>query len=304
MAIATSDVPRLRQIIQHALDRNVSIHAILELVQDAIQRVRRVYDYKEKEIDLASLVQHLGGRRLLYALNHDPSISLPSITTMKRRRTFQYIRPCTGKITADEINYNLNALFGNKDTTGRARTGYSLLIDEISVQERARYYRWNNTIGGIAREGANLTNLEIDSAESIQTVAQQVRDGFIHLGKEATVVSIASYSSEDYHARPVIGSVTDKTEKWPEQAAWMRILLECWDDKWDKLFGPIWGFASDGDSVHRSAMQHLFMSELVDENSDLWEFLANLPGLNLQTGPDGRVADRDPKHLFKHEFLL
>ncbi|KAJ6591976.1 hypothetical protein B0H10DRAFT_1724216, partial [Mycena sp. CBHHK59/15] len=69
MAIATSDVPRLRQIIQHALDRNVSIHAILELVQDAIQRVRRVYDYEEKEIDLASLVQYLGGRRLLYALN-------------------------------------------------------------------------------------------------------------------------------------------------------------------------------------------------------------------------------------------
>ncbi|KAJ6554116.1 hypothetical protein B0H10DRAFT_1967551 [Mycena sp. CBHHK59/15] len=51
-------------------------------------------------------------------------------------------------------------------------------------------------------------------------------------------------------------------------------------------------------------MQHLFMSELVDENSDLWEFLANLPGLNLQTGPDGRVVDRDPKHLFKRICTL
>ncbi|KAJ6587352.1 hypothetical protein B0H10DRAFT_1831713 [Mycena sp. CBHHK59/15] len=61
MVIATSDAPRLRQIIPHALDRNVSIHAILELVRGAIQGVRRVYDYEEKEIDPASLVQHLGG---------------------------------------------------------------------------------------------------------------------------------------------------------------------------------------------------------------------------------------------------
>ncbi|KAJ6573351.1 hypothetical protein B0H10DRAFT_1964056 [Mycena sp. CBHHK59/15] len=51
-------------------------------------------------------------------------------------------------------------------------------------------------------------------------------------------------------------------------------------------------------------MQHLFMSELVNENSDLWEFLANLPGLNLQTGPDGCVVYRDPKHLFKRICTL
>ncbi|KAJ6613651.1 hypothetical protein B0H10DRAFT_1917085 [Mycena sp. CBHHK59/15] len=301
MAIANSDIPRLRQIVQQALDRNISIRVLLDFLKDAVQGVRRVFGYDKKDIDLAALVQHIGGRRLLYALNHEPKAALPSIHTMQRHRTFQYIRPCTGAITADYINYNLDAMFAVMDPKTRPLTGWSLLIDEISLQERARYYRWDNTIGGICREHAHLVNLNVDSAKSIQEVAQQVKDGVCHLGKEATVVAIASYGPEDYHARPIIVSVTDKTKKGPAQAEWMRILMDCWDDKWEDLLGPIFGFASDGDAVHRAAMHELFMGQLVEENSALWEFLGSLPGLNLQCDAKGRVADKDPKHLFKRK---
>ncbi|KAJ7724821.1 hypothetical protein DFH07DRAFT_758857 [Mycena maculata] len=223
---------------------------------------------------------------------------------MQRRRTFQYIRPCTGAITAEYINRNLDAMFGAMDPSTRPRTGFSLLIDEISLEQRARYYRWDNTIGGICREHSHLAALTVDNAESIQKVAEQVREGVCHLGKEATVVAIASYSREDYHARPIIVSVTDKTEKAPAQAAWMRTLMECWDGKWEELLGPIFGFASDGDTVHRLAMHELFMGQLVDENSELWEFLGTLQGLNLQCDAKGRVADKDPKHLFKRLCTL
>ncbi|KAJ7022323.1 hypothetical protein C8F04DRAFT_971636 [Mycena alexandri] len=190
------------------------------------------------------------------------------------------------------------------DPSTRPRTGFSLLIDEISLEQRARYFRWDNTIGGICREHAHLANLTVDNAESIQTVAEQVRNGVCHLGKEATVVAIASYSKEDYHARPIIVSVTDKTEKAPEQAEWMRTLLACWDEKWERLLGPIFGFASDGESVHRLAMHKLFMQHLLDEDSELWELLGSLLGFNLQCDSKGRVADKDPKHLFKRLCTL
>ncbi|KAJ7022322.1 hypothetical protein C8F04DRAFT_882964, partial [Mycena alexandri] len=59
MAIANSDVPRLRQIVQTALDRNISIRALLDLLTAAVQGVRRVFHYNKKEIDLAALVQHI-----------------------------------------------------------------------------------------------------------------------------------------------------------------------------------------------------------------------------------------------------
>ncbi|KAJ7737778.1 hypothetical protein DFH07DRAFT_752914 [Mycena maculata] len=190
------------------------------------------------------------------------------------------------------------------DPSTRVRTGFSLLIDEISLQERARYYRWDNTIGGICREHSHMANLTVDSVESIQKVAQQVREGVCHLGKEATVVAIASYSREDYHARPIIVSVTDKTEKALEQAAWMRTLIECWDGEWEKLLGPLFGFASDGDTVHRLAMHELFMGQLLDENSPLYKFLGALRGLNLECDSKGRVSDKDPKHIFKRACTL
>lgn len=72
-------------------------------------------------------------------------------------------------------------------------------------------------------------------------------------GSEATVVGIAPYAQEDYYTPvPIVASPSDKTEKAPDLAKWMQTVLDTWKthEFGEKVNGPIWALASDGDSTY------------------------------------------------------
>lgn len=307
MAVATMDIKRLQQLVRAALNRNVSIKKLLRIMQDAVDGLYSARGYGSDDVDLVAIIHSIGGSKLLYAMSH--AAGLPSLRTLKRHRQLVSLRPCIASIREKDIDHNLNALFSNSDTAGRALTGHSLLIDEISLEERLRYFpplkgdTESGEIAGLCREHAHKAELKIVDVESVDRLADQLDDEVCHIGREATVAAVASFGADDYHARPVILSPTCKTEKAPEQASWIRMLLERWHILYEELRGPIWSVATDGDATRRSALHSILMSETLGPSDALYDILGDLPGLNLQTGKNKVTSDSDLKHIAKSEQL-
>ncbi|KZP34121.1 hypothetical protein FIBSPDRAFT_990558, partial [Athelia psychrophila] len=303
MAVATMDIKRLQQLVRAALNRNVSIKKLLRIMQDAVDGLYSARGYGSDDVDLVAIIHSIGGSKLLYAMSH--AAGLPSLRTLKRHRQLVSLRPCIASIREKDIDHNLNALFSNSDMAGRALTGHSLLIDEISLEERLRYFpplkgdTESGEIAGLCREHAHKAELKIIDVESVDRLADQLDDEVCHIGREATVAAVASFGADDYHARPVILSPTCKTEKAPEQASWIRMLLERWHILYEELRGPIWSVATDGDATRRSALHSILMSETLSPSDALYDILGDLPGLNLQTGKNKVTSDSDLKHIAK-----
>ncbi|KAJ7884319.1 hypothetical protein B0H14DRAFT_2155968, partial [Mycena olivaceomarginata] len=121
-------------------------------------------------------------------------------------------------------------------------------------------------------------------------------------GSDATVVAVAPYTQTDhYTAVPIVVSPSDKTEKGPELALWMKQVFETWKDhpQGEKLHGPIWALGSDGDAAYRLAKHLICMIKEVDRNSPLGKCVHSLLGMNCFTSKDGQLSTSDPKHIFK-----
>jgi hypothetical protein len=150
-------------------------------------------------------------------------------------------------------------------------------------------------------------NLKVDSIESVEqvrAVLSEPKDSAskVCFGSEATVVGIASYAQEDYYTPvPIVVSPSDKPEKAPDLAKWMEIVLNTWKTHGfgEKVNGPIWALASDGDSTYCAAKHIICMVKKVDKDSSLGKILLSLLGLNCWTSNNGVTSTCDPKHIFK-----
>ena len=76
----------------------------------------------------------------------------------------------------------------------------------------------------------------------------------------------------------------------------------------ERLHGPLWSIASDGDPKCRPALYlHYMVRELTADDAlskPLFSLVGALPGLNLWTGSGGETQDLDYKYDTKRKFLL
>ncbi|TFY65982.1 hypothetical protein EVG20_g5104, partial [Dentipellis fragilis] len=142
MAIATSDVKWIRQLIQIALKQRVSIRAILARIESAVGNVYEARGYDGVDLDLARLVRHLGGPQLLYAMSK--ALGLPSSTTARRRSKTSIVRPCPAAPKPAEIAANIQSCFaGAIESAARevgldcGKPGQVLMIDGIAICQEA-----------------------------------------------------------------------------------------------------------------------------------------------------------------------
>jgi hypothetical protein len=88
-------------------------------------------------------------------------------------------------------------------------------------------------------------------------------------GSETTVVGIAPYVQQDYYTPgPIVASPYDKTEKAPDLAKCMQTVLDTWKthEFGEKVNGPIWTLASDGDSTYQAAKHIICMVQKVNKD--------------------------------------
>ncbi|KAG2757841.1 hypothetical protein P692DRAFT_20867349 [Suillus brevipes Sb2] len=303
MALAQCDVPWLRNLLQTALHNNASIRTILRLIEDALERGYRPRTHGKEADDLALLILRLGGHNLLYALSQ--RLSLPSLRTLGRHTSFVKIAPIIGQITTGVIQHNIAAVVLAPRAQAGLNTlrGVSFLIDETALEEAAGYLPQSNSIGGLCWTHSHLVDTTLNNYQSALGVADALKSGKVHLGKELTVAGAHVFGEDGIY--PILAAPTCKSENFTD----MEFVFESVIDSWyasgaDRAVGPAWSFATDGDATRRKAGHRTFLCNNINFTSPLFGTLINLPGLNLLTGKHEMTLDFDYKHVFKRFCTL
>lgn len=312
--LATNDVCSLCRLLVAALRRGARPHAILSQLQQAIDGVYLPRGkYSDRELDIASLLKAIGGPRLLYALNH--SHGLPSLRSVNRAHPLARLQPCVGIPTRAEIAQNIDALFNAEHkipapkTSSGKMTGQILMVDGVALEEKCRYLQDRDCVVEICREHAGRVKTRVGSLEAVDALCTALhgKDDSKKCcdGKDATVAALAPYARTDHYSpTPLLVSPSCKSETGVELAAWLRRVLQVWEDHPSGacIHGSIWALASDGESSFRLAKALLCLSEPLDKSSSLGRLLYKMVGLNCRTGIRCLCATCDSKHVIKRRF--
>ncbi|KAG0700353.1 hypothetical protein DFH29DRAFT_807752 [Suillus ampliporus] len=301
MAISEGDIPRLQQIINIALQNGASIHEIVNKLEDALEGAYNPHGYGAEDLDIATLVFRLGGRQLLFALNH--KLGLPSLRTLCAKSTFTSVMPTIGPIRDEQFNQNINSIVLSSRSDSSPHRGISLMIDEIALEEMAVHFSKYNKVGSLCWKHSHIVDPVLHTYNSAADIAQKIHDGDVHLGKELTVIGASCFGEDEIY--PLLAAPTCKTEDATDMEKILARTIRCWNASGAAAtVGPIWSFATDGDVTRHAAGHKLFLKTPLSEDSPLYGLLVNLAGLNLFTG-DGEVTlDFDFKHIFKRICTL
>ena len=135
------------------------------------------------------------------------------------------------------------------------------------------------------------------------SILNTLKCGAIHYGKDISVTAVNVF--DDKRLYPLIVALTCKLETPDDMSQLFKTIIQSWKDtNTDHLVGPLWSFATDGDSTRHAAGYSLFVQHPLQKSSQLYWLLCDLHGLNLLTGQDEITLDFDFKHIFKHQSAL
>jgi hypothetical protein len=301
MAISEHDIPRLQQVIKIALDNGASIREVVNKLEDALEGVYSPRGYSSCDIDIATLVYRLGGRQLLYALNHH--VGVPSLRTLRARSTFTTITPTLGPIRNEQLDENIRSVVLGTCTGITSLRGVSFMVDEMVLEEMAVHFGKFNMIGGLCWKHSNVVDPVLRTYDSAIQITHKIHNQEVHLGKEVTVIGVACFGEDELY--PVLAAPTCKTEDAGDMEGILARAIERWHATGaDKRVGPVWSFATDGDATHCAAGHRLFLKHPLSTDSPLFAILSDMPGLNTFTGDSEVTLDFDFKHIFKHKSLF
>ncbi|KAF7372252.1 hypothetical protein MVEN_00084700 [Mycena venus] len=207
-AVADMNIPRLHQLVSVGLHRGSSPSAIVRMMQSALEGVYRPHPILDsRTLDIALMVYCLGGRKLLYAVNH--GLGLPSLRTLRNHMAFTKIMPTVGTISVEDIIHNIREVIlkpREATATPQPPRGISLLIDEVALEERACHFRHNNSIGGLCWRHSPKVDLQLKTYDDALKIAAKIKSEEVHLGKEMTVVSVSCFGESGTY--PILALLT------------------------------------------------------------------------------------------------
>ncbi|KII93403.1 hypothetical protein PLICRDRAFT_99321, partial [Plicaturopsis crispa FD-325 SS-3] len=303
MAIAENDVPRVGVLVQTAIRNGASTSAIVNKIERAYEGLYHPRGFGARALDMAVLTYRLGGRSLLYAMNH--GAGLPSLKTLRNHMSFTRIMPTVGTIIDSTIKHNIQETIikpREESLDKKPPRGVSVLMDEIALEETAVHFRHSNSVGGLCWKHAPLVNLVLRTFESATDIAIELAKGTVHLGKEMTVASISFFGERGTY--PILAAPTCKQESQSDMEYICELIIGSWGATAAAKLGEIWSFATDGDATRRAAGYKLFVRYMLSNTSKLYGTLSRMPGLNLFTGLKEITLDFDWKHILKRICTL
>ena len=254
------------------------------------------------DVDVAYLIQSIGGPRLLIALAK--ILNIPSYRGLMRREKVPVLIPSVSVPTCNVIKENISNFFCKEQRPrGIDACGHSLLLDGVALEEKCRYLRLGDSVLGVCREHAGEIDLRVLSFESILAIGTALHSEKprAHYASEATVVAVAPFRDTSYFAVPIALSGSCKGETGEGMETWLREVIRAWEESEDGqgAHGPLWSVATDGESTMRSCRFRLCMSQRLSPANPLYPLLHNLSGLNLFTGAGDLTMTCDPKHILK-----
>ncbi|KAJ7429781.1 hypothetical protein B0H11DRAFT_2257746 [Mycena galericulata] len=308
MAIANNDVPRIHAIIETAMRNGASVRTMANRIYDAFEGLHHTKGFTDFERDLGILIYRLGGRSLLYAMNH--ALNLPSLRTICNAAKFIKITPTIGPISKDEIRANIKNVMlvpRSESKISRAvRSGVSIKMDETAIEEQAVYFSHANQVGGLCQKHSSdipgISPLTLATHDSALNIVDALGRGDVHFGKELAFVGAQCINESTLY--PLLCAPTCKRETWEDMAALFRMILDVWDEAAKAAVGEIWDFSTDGDPLRRKAGHNVFVQIELKSGDALFVVLSGLPGLNLFTGPSFILMTFDWRHILKRLCTL
>ncbi|KAK7055703.1 hypothetical protein R3P38DRAFT_2499266, partial [Favolaschia claudopus] len=307
--LSANNVPGLPRLLSTAKKEGWSTQKTTQKSQLAIEGKYHARNYTEFDRDLAILIYELGGGAALHALNKAPTM-LPSRFTIAEERRAQNLRITVGDVKLSDMNHmmeNIEILFRDAPASELGPVLHTISQDEISGDGRLCYLEETDEIAGLCEHAkSRLKTFQMGTDLScIEEVVTAIHAGDIHVGKEYSVAAISRHASTDYGAKPILIMPTCKKGSWRSSAEILQKLVQAWklSPHGEAKLGKLSTLASDGDGTRRAALYLVCMHKLLLLGPDdpLYEFLRDLPGLNLYTGEGGITMDFDPKHLFKRK---
>ncbi|KAJ6603348.1 hypothetical protein DFH09DRAFT_1019322 [Mycena vulgaris] len=306
-------VPALHRIFPNSAKEGWGANKLFSQIKLAAAGDYTARNYTRDDIDLGILVYELGGAGALHALNHS-IFALPSRNTIQPYRRQHMITPCVDGLRFSDISDNITAMFGNQvqdtDTSLPERCGHTMSFDELATERRVDYLPETDKMAGFCLEhlpssGLVTTKVGAD-IQTVEAAVAAVREGKVHIAHETCVGAISHLSETNYGAKPVFLGPTCKKGTWLESMRTMQTVLEAWKRSPDgeRKHGPMLSISTDGDHLRRLALFMLCMHKEIGPGNPLWEYVKNLPGLNLRVGDDNLTGDSDFKHEFKRVRTL
>lgn len=303
MAVAEMDVAQISTLVQTSLRNGSSISDITRKIEQAFKGIYHPRIISSRALDISTLIYRIGGRPLLYAMNH--ALGLPSLRTLQNHLSFVRVMPTVGDITHVEVDHNIQEVLVKPVVSSGGdsllRRGASLLIDEVAIEEAACYFRHSNMVGGLCWKHSRnfLSDLFLRTYNSAVDLAIRLSKGDVHLGKEMTVASISFFGTGHSRTYPILAAPTCKQEDATDMVHIFQVVISAYNRIAAALLGPLWSVATDGDATRRKAGYTLFVKKSLSPSSPIYPTLSKLDGLNLSTGEGEVTLDFDWKHVDK-----
>ena len=184
MAIGSGKVERIDRLVRAGIASKRGVRGMLEMHNRAAQRVYRTQNYTEEDALRGLLFWRLGGARVAEIAHR--ALSLPSLSTLRRRTIVPPIVASPGQPTRPEIEKNVSACFESiKDVVGGNNVVHQvLMLDELKVEERPCWDDKTNMILGVCREHGKNASLDFNSKHEAELLIQSIQAGDTHLAVE------------------------------------------------------------------------------------------------------------------------
>ena len=252
MALSQADMPWLCQLLKTALHNGASIHTIIHMIEDALERGYQPRGHSTEANELALLVYRLGGSNPLYTLSKH--LTLPSLCTLHSKMSFVKVMPTIGRISLETVKKNVQdvVIAPCSRVDPLIHQGISLLIDETVLEEAAVYLPKTNGVGGLCWTHAHLINPMLYNYQSVINITTSLKAGRVHLGKEVTVVGAHIFGEDGLY--PLLAAPTCKSKDAADMEFVFKTVVDGWQAVGDEQkVGPLWSFTTDGDVTHCKA---------------------------------------------------
>ena len=296
VAFANADVPRLRYLIRSSLQAGRSPASMIGLIQDAVAGERKIFQFSEKERDIAFLVLKLGGPKLLHAVSRANGLPNLSVTKERGRTARFHVKDI---FDVSVVDANLRAFSSVMD--GFADVPCSLMVDEIALERAVRFDAHSNLPVGFCSEHVGAPE-PLTSYTQLVALKARVDDGDLHVACEATVIAVAPHRADANAAIPLVIVPTCKSkldDAGRSMAERQRSMLAAVIRKLRERKLRVTTITSDGDGARRQAFHTLTNCSSIDANSPLFALLKDLKLLCLACGEFELSARYDDKHNAK-----
>jgi hypothetical protein len=313
MAIASGRVDRVASLVQAGLKNKAGIKALIHQYERAAEKLYQPKGYSHEDLMRSIVMLRLGGARVAEFAHR--SLSLPSVTTIRRNTVLQPLVVSPSVPTAAEIEENITlcrsglvSADNSSLESGASVVHQVLMLDELAVERRIRWDDSTNKFLGLCREHSHEIPLEFTSERELDILCDAISNNKVHLASEATVAGLGALSEipREYSVRPIMFSGTCKRERGPHHARVIQTILDAANtvNMRKKSSYRTVCIASDGEAKRGDALVILTMSSQLSASSPIYGQLSSLQLMNHLVGPDDITADKDFKHVFKRQRNL